>query len=682
MGFLRALHASMQRRQRTSGFKIVASVLFALLVTGYFLPASMEAYRVQGLEREIIDTLAMASLADGDAAAVEFAEQGSVTIGDRVFKDDRLSGISEQFFNDEGQLISAAEAAIFLVASEMPGWIPAFMLEQPGLTIVLWILGLVILLALVWNEMTWSFLLTALITFFLTVPFWIGSAIYGRFDSPPNLGLIIAICGIAFLGITFALFTRLALLVLSYPSPLFAVAHGVVREAVRLRLSAGFIVILVVLLPMVPLWIDPDEPLRYQLQAYLSRSFTITYVLLACMTLLLGCATVAFEIRDRQIWQVMTKPVSRLSYLMGKWLGIVGINVVGLLTASIAIFISVEYMKTRPAQDALDELSVRNEVLTARAGALPKYDYIKPAQLRDLVDKRIDDSAEYREAIESGRRSELEIRAKLAREFSAEYTMEQRKVAPGASKTLTFTGLDKSRDEGVESRLRFLFNCGASDTHEVHPVIFAFPKTGDWLPMQYVPTVGSFIRIPADMINEDGTLEIQVVNSSYDPETEMFTAGQWTLNWDLDDFEVLYKVSDFEMNFLRAMLIDLCKLAFLGVLAVVTGAFLSFPVASLLSFAIFIGGSIAPFLGLSLDQYSPTNYLELLIALIAHGAHTILNRFGQVNPSQLLVEGRLIPWSEVGLEIFWLLLVWAGITLFFGFLAFRKKELAIYSGQG
>ena len=214
MGLLRALHASMQRRQRSLGFKVAMSVVFTLLISGYFLPASMEAYRVQGLEREIIETLTMANLAEGDGAAVEFAEQGSVTIGDRVYKDDRLSGISEQFFNEEGQLIAAAEAAIFLVASEMPGWIPAFMLEQPGMTIGLWILGLLILLALVWNEMTWSFVLTACIAFLLTIPFWIGSAIYGRFDSPPNLGLIIAICGIAFLGLTFALFTRLALLLL------------------------------------------------------------------------------------------------------------------------------------------------------------------------------------------------------------------------------------------------------------------------------------------------------------------------------------------------------------------------------------------------------------------------------------------------------------------------------------
>ena len=682
MGLFRAVHDYMLTRQRTRGFKIIVSVLLVLMVSAYFLPTSIEAFRVQSLEREIVGILEMANLTAGEGAAVEFAEQGSVTIGDRVYKDERLPQIADQFFNDSGELIAAAEAAMFLVASEMPTWVPSFMLEQPDLAIGLWILSALIILALVWNGMTWAFVLVTLGASALTVPFWIGAAIYGRYDSPPNSGMILGIAGIAFLSITFALFTRLIMLLLGAPTPVFAIAQSVVREAVRLKISVGFIVVLVVVLPLIPLGIDDNEPLRYQLQTYLSRSISITFMLLACMTLVLGCATVAFEIRDRQIWQVMTKPVSRLSYLFGKWVGIISINTVGIVTASIAIFISVEYMKTRPSQDAIDELAVRSEVLTARAGTMPKYKTIGPKQLRELVDSKIDDQAELSGSIVRNERTELETRARLAKEFAIEFSADQRKIAPGESKVVTFSGLKKTLKDGSESRLRFLFHCGASDTHEVYPVIFAFPKTGDWTPMQYVPTVGSFLRVPSRMVDDDGTLRIQIINASFDPETEMFTPPRWTLNWDIDDLEVLYKVSDFEMNFFRAMLIDWFKLAFLGVLAVSTGAFLSFPVACMLSFAIFIAGTIAPFLGLSLAQYSPTNYLELVIAMIAELVNFMLNRFGEVRPAQMLVEGRLIPWTEVGLELFWLIVIWSGVSLAVGYLAFRRKELAIYSGQG
>ena len=74
--------------------------------------------------------------------------------------------------------------------------------------------------------------------------------------------------------------------------------------------------------------------------------------------------------------------------------------------------------------------------------------------------------------------------------------------------------------------------------------------------------------------------------------------------------------------------------------------------------------------------------VEHAVAWIAYLVHSLLNRFGEIQPSQMLVEGRLIPWSEVWLEFFWLVLVWACISLLVGFTAFSRKELAIYSGQG
>jgi ABC-type transport system involved in multi-copper enzyme maturation permease subunit len=672
----------MQLLQQRLGFKITATVLFLVMLGSYFLPATIESYRIDRLEQSIKDILSGSNRESGEGPAVEFAEEGSVTINGVTYADPRLVSIADSFFNESGDLVAAAEAAVFLVASEMPDWIPTFLLEQPQLTLGVWVVASLWLVLVVWSGMTWSFLLSLTLMFLLSIPFWIGSLFYGRLDSPTNTSAILAICGMGFLGVTFALLTQVALFVLSAPVPVVAVAQELVREAVRQRISVAFIVMLVILLPLIPLWIDQDEQLRYQLQAYLSRSISITYVLLACMTLILGCASVAFEIRDRQIWQVMTKPVSRWSYLLGKWLGLITINAVGITTASLAIFISVEYMKTRPAMDATDELAVRTEVLTARAGITPVYPVIGPTRLRELVMQKIDDESVLREQIESGQRTELEIQAELSGQIVKEFRLDQRKVAPGAGKIVRFEGLQRTRELGGEAKLQYLFHCGASSTHEVHPLIFRFPMDSSWVVIQYVPTVGASMRIPPQMINEDGVLEIEILNAGFDEASEQFYPAGWSVNWDLDKLEVLYEVSGFEGNFLRAMLVDWFKLSFLGVLAVVTASFLSFPVACLFSFAIFIGGSIAPFLGLSLDQYTPTNIVEEAISWVAYMVHVLLYRFGAVKPSQMLVEGRLISWSEVMLEFIWLMVIWAGISMFLGFIAFRKKELAIYSGQG
>ena len=682
MGLFRRIHQRMGLVQKRTGFKITFSVLFLVILGSYFLPATIESYRIDTLEQSIKQLLTGSNRELGEGPAVEFAEEGSVTINGVTYADPRLVSIADSFFNESGDFVAASEAAVFLVASEMPDWIPTFLLEQPQLTLGVWIIASLWLVLVVWSAMTWPFLLSLSAMFLASLPFWLGTLFYGRLDSPPNISAILAICGMGFLGITFALLTRVALFLLSAPIPVIAIAQELVREAVRQRISVAFIILLVILLPLIPLWINEDEQLRYQLQSYLSRSISITYVLLACMTLILGCASVAFEIRDRQIWQVMTKPVSRWSYLVGKWLGLVAINAVGITTASLAIFISVEYMKTRPAMDAQDQLAVRTEVLTARAGITPFYPIIGPTRLRELVMQKIDDESVLREQIETGQRTEIEIQAELAGEIVKEFRLDQRKVAPGEGKIVRFEGLERTRDKGGEAKLQYLFHCGASSTHEVHPLIFRFPKDGSWIDIQYVPTVGASLRIPSNLIDEDGVLEIEILNAGFDEASEQFYPAGWSVNWDLNKLEILYEVSGFEGNFLRAMLVDWFKLSFLGVLAVATASFLSFPVACLFSFAIFIGGSIAPFLGVSLDQYSPTNILEEAISWVAYMVHVLLYRFGAVKPSQMLVEGRLISWSEVMLEFVWLMVVWAGISMFFGFIAFRKKELAIYSGQG
>ena len=165
--------------------------------------------------------------------------------------------------------------------------------------------------------------------------------------------------------------SRLLLVALGGRAGALAVAQTVVREAVRLRISLAFIVTLLVVLPLIPLFIDAQSPLRYQIQTFMARSLDLAYLCAACMTLMLGCATVAFEIRDRQIWQLMTKPLDRFSYLLGKWLGIVGLDAVLLLVCGVGIFMFVQWMRTRPAMDELDRIAVRDEVLAARETSVP-----------------------------------------------------------------------------------------------------------------------------------------------------------------------------------------------------------------------------------------------------------------------------------------------------------------------
>jgi hypothetical protein len=66
---------------------------------------------------------------------------------------------------------------------------------------------------------------------------------------------------------------------------------------------------------------------------------------LAFLTLAFGVASITGEQRDKVIWQTVTKPVAAWQYLLGKWLGVVGLNAVLLVVASSGIFLFTEYLR-------------------------------------------------------------------------------------------------------------------------------------------------------------------------------------------------------------------------------------------------------------------------------------------------------------------------------------------------
>ena len=151
----------------------------------------------------------------------------------------------------------------------------------------------------------------------------------------------------------------------------------------------------------------------------------------------------------------------------------------------------------------------------------------------------------------------------------------------------------------------------------------------------------------------------------------------------------MWQAASFETNFLRAMLVNWVKLGFLAMLGVVTATFLSFPVAILLSFTVFVGGSASPFIAVSLGQFRPDGdaiavirWIQYAIAAIASGAEWLLRPFGETSPNRSVVEGRLVSIGGLGRDILVIGIFWCSTVLAIGWMIFRRRELATYSGHG
>jgi len=588
--------------------------------------------------------------------------------------------MARRLFDESGRLVDLSAAAGMVLAAGVPDWMPSFLVEQPQTTVVVGLVSLAVLLGLVWTGLAPVALAIAAGTLALAAPFWLS----GR------LGPTLSVLGIGGMLVPLLLLVRLAALALSRSSPLAAIAANCLRESVRLRVATFFIGGLVVLLPLLPLWISRTDPLRYQIQTYLSNATGLTFLFAAAMTVFLSTATVAFEIRDRQIWQVLTKPVARLQYLLGKWTGVVTLNAILLLVAGAATLVTVQAMRTRPAVDAFDALAVREEVLAARSGTFPEYRRIGATELDELVRKALAADPMLRAEIEEGAREGAEVEREQRRRILNEFLALQRTVPPGEERTYVFPGLGAAKRLGGNVSLRYSFDIVRMNPHERHPVIFKF-RDGNYADPTFVPAHAQVLPVPADLIDDDGTLRVTIENAGLaeTPDGLVKVPGEGPLLFKPDALEVLYRAGEFETNFLRAQLVNLVKLSFLAMLGCCAATVLSFPVASMLSFTVLAIGSLTPFLSMSLQDYMISPEAPLLqraiqgaIKGVALAAEWLLRSFGETGANRLVTEGRLVPWSAVFRTVATIGLVWTGLAFLLGFAAFRRKEIAIYSGQG
>ncbi len=691
MNWMKSTYRRMDRVQNQWWFCIAMSVVFVAACVGYFGTLLWTTQSIHEQRQALTVALTDQNLEERDEHAVTFAELGTVTVGGRTYGGEAFQQLAEVHFDQEGNLVAPRLLVERFLADQKPTWAPEFLSEQPDTTLTLGIVVLAWLLLIVWLGTTVPFVLTAIGT---AIPAWL---VYLR----GHEGLMVSLIGIGLLTFTFVLLVRALLVIFQYPSQPAAVAHTVVKESSRKGVALVFIVALLLLLPMLPLGLDPDAPLRYRVQTFMSRSLSLTFAVAACMTLFLSCSTVAFEIRDRQIWQLVSKPLSRLHYIIGKWLGIIGINLAILIICGVSIFFFVQYLRTLPVasglEGALDRLAIRDEILTARESKKPEYPSLTPEQIEQRVRQRVERDPEVSYADLS-----VEEFNRRASTIQHEHLAGLRSVPSGGTQDYLFTGLENAREMQSTLTLRYRFFIGEDDAHQTFPIIFRFnDNPQDTVQEDYVPTMFHVLPIPADRIRVDqdneelnGTLKLTIMNP-YQPPPGSGIVG--SANFGPDDLEILYKVGNFEGNFFRAMLLMWVQLAFLALLGITCATFLSFPVACLLAFTAFIAWSLSPFLSNALEQYQlpPIERIDWtsaqnvffwafhsVIRAIALTIVFITGQMGEYNPRESLIEGRNIPWTDVVLGFGRLIVIWCGALIAVAYMIFRRRELATYSGSG
>ncbi len=675
------LLSRLDRVQKSALFKVVASVAVTLLMA-----AAVVTYGVQN--SKLREQLALVA-PDAELTA-SFDE--AIRKGEQASKDAVPSDAAAAAAVSEDKERAAVAASLKDQYESMTRSINEIKERRLDLTSVgIGAAGLLlVLLVIIWLGVALTYLAATVLAAAAGVPL-IG---YGG-PTAKSVGVFL----IAAIGLGAAFFALIEGLraILSASHPIASIARNVVSEAMRMRVSLIFIVMLVFGLASLPGLMDSEKALRYQVQSFLTYGVGGTYWLIAMLTVFLACATVAFEQRDKIIWQTMTKPVRAWEYVLGKWLGVVGVAAVLLVVSSAGCLMFTEYLRRQPAQGEIqpfvssspeqpispDRLLLETQVLTAQSRvrpSLPMLDWeMRQKALEARISKAKADDSMFIDSADSRRR--------LVSDLDKEEITGYFAIAPGEGREYVFVGLAEARRRGAPITLRYKIHAGSDMPTDNYRITLQPAGAAPFIreirlgQVMTEPLSAAAVQWVNVADGRDGQLMLYVFNG----DLQRRTMNRETISFATTDFEIAYPVGGFTANFLRVVLVMWLKLAFLAMVGVVAGTFLSFPVAALTSFGIFLCAEGASFLAESLEYFelgdeTGTFWWRYPIMFIGQGVSKVFGAYSNLAPVENLVAGQSIEWGTLAMSGTVLtiatVLLWA-----IGAAIFRRRELAIYSGQ-
>ncbi|UCF43697.1 MAG: ABC transporter permease [Planctomycetota bacterium] len=447
---------------------------------------------------------------------------------------------------------------------------------------------------------------------------------------------------------------------------IWAVATNTIRQALRMKVALIFTILLLVLLPVMALSMPGDGTIKGRLQAFVSYGLSLTSLLLCLLTIVVSIYTLTNDIKQKQIFTVLTKPVRRFQLLLGKLLGVILLDVVLLALFSAIIYTITIYTPKLLNAGEEELISLNNEFFTARASLTPPK--------IDVTQEVLETYNKLKETNQllPGSSKEDDIYVLTLRK-----ELEKRAVPVGRELVWQFQDV-KPLDPNQSLFIRFKYDVSVSPPDlniygrwvvgddrqikygtEMKTPIYTFDRK------DFIRTFHE-IEVPADAVAEDNYLAVGFFNPPLNDTVVIFPTD--------GGLEMLYKADSFTANFLRAALLILLRLIFLACLGILAASFLSFPVAVLFCLMIFLTGTISSFVLESFDIMSKglTSFYSYTIRPVVQ----LLPQFDKFNPTKFLVPARLLSWLFLAKVAGLMVCVKATVLLLLALLIFTYREMA------
>jgi len=450
---------------------------------------------------------------------------------------------------------------------------------------------------------------------------------------------------------------------------IWAVARNTFVSSMRMKTAIVFMLLLIILLPILSMTSTGDGTAMGRVQSFISYGLGLVAFLLSVLTIIVSCYTLSSDIKHKQIYTVVTKPIRRFELIIGKVLGVIVLDVLLLFVFSSIIYALTLQMPHFTKADEAELARLDNEFFTARASLKMNLD-------AQAIESRVRQA--YDELKRTGQLSESRSREEILSELRDAEKFSRHSAGPGGTVLWEFEGV-KPFDANESIFIRFKFNASQTPPDKN---IYGVWYVGDYRQIKYGQSrmqtpiytlprkdvVGMLheFEVPADAVAGDGYLAAVFYNEPMNETTVVFPVE--------DGFEVLYKAGSFGGNFLRAVLIIFSRLVFLAALGVSLSSWLGFPVAVLCSFTVFFTGVINGFVVQSfnyLGQNAAIFYKYVIKPLI-----WLLPKFDEsFNVNRYIIDAKLIRYGFLALAV-GALAIKSLILLLAGFFIFAKREIA------
>ncbi|MCD6378646.1 MAG: hypothetical protein J7L99_07345 [Planctomycetes bacterium] len=274
---------------------------------------------------------------------------------------------------------------------------------------------------------------------------------------------------------------------------LWAVARETFIQSLRSRIITIFIILIACWIFYVGMTVEGDGTLKGKIQTFLAYSTSLTQLFLSLATIFLMATIITRDIRYKHIFTIVTKPIARWQYVVGRWLGVIFLNAMLLFPTMGVIYLVAEYLRRQPTayerkmtsagQMSVnlpdpDRAAVENEIFSARAVFQPDPFNIEGALQRrwkKLIEEKgldnliiqyikkklrkgkgettpIDETKIEKQLRDPSVREKIikEIKDDLRKQILGEIEL----IKPGLSLCLTFSGL-KPHESGRKLEFRY-----------------------------------------------------------------------------------------------------------------------------------------------------------------------------------------------------------------------------------